>query len=240
MRRAGESMGFFDDYPRFLETSQTGATVNRLNKRHRAIFETAPGLFRNARVLDIASHDGRWSFSALKAGASHVVGVEPREHLISNARETLRQYGFDQTRFEFVQDDIFAYLARGDHGFDVVMCLGFFYHTYRHPELMALIRGCKPKTIIVDSQVHNVEGMVCAVRKDRVSQEYEASTDASTHRGMTYVAMPSPALLRDFLAHYGYDVQAVDWSALLADDKIGGVQDYAEGKRVTLVCRARD
>ena len=77
-------MGFFNVYSRFLETSQTGASLNRLNRRHEAIFGSFPEIYVGARVLDIASHDGRWSFAALKAGAAHVIGVEPREHLIGD------------------------------------------------------------------------------------------------------------------------------------------------------------
>ena len=58
--------GFFDAYPRFFETSQTSTQPWRLNLRHEAIFGDNAAAFPGARVLDIASHDGRWSLAALQ------------------------------------------------------------------------------------------------------------------------------------------------------------------------------
>jgi len=48
-------------------------------------------VFAGARVLDIASHDGRWSLAALESGAAHVIGVAPRAEVGANGRETLRE-----------------------------------------------------------------------------------------------------------------------------------------------------
>src|SRR3990170_6442773 len=56
---------FFDQFPRFYETSQTFAYPSRLNLRHEAIFGENQDIFEGRRVLDIASHDGRWSFASL-------------------------------------------------------------------------------------------------------------------------------------------------------------------------------
>lgn len=67
---------FFDDHPEFLETSSTAAGKDRLNLRHVAIIEEHCKILSGSRVLDIASHDGRWSFAALQAGATHVTGIE--------------------------------------------------------------------------------------------------------------------------------------------------------------------
>lgn len=71
-------MKFFDPYAQFLTTSATSASPSRLNARHAAIIQGNLELFRGKRVLDIASHDGRWSFAALHAGAKHVTGIEIR------------------------------------------------------------------------------------------------------------------------------------------------------------------
>src|SRR6476661_8939613 len=69
---------FFDKYPRFYETSQTTATRGRLNLRYEAIFAENRDIFAGAKVLDIASHDGRWSLAALECGAASVIGIEAR------------------------------------------------------------------------------------------------------------------------------------------------------------------
>lgn len=44
-------------------------------------------------LLDIASHDGRWSFAAYKAGAEYVAGIEARSQLTNLAYENMQHYG---------------------------------------------------------------------------------------------------------------------------------------------------
>jgi len=70
-----------------------------LSARHAAIVETNADKLAGCRVLDIASHDGRWSFAAPQAGAAHIVGIEPRVELVDNARETFSLYGTEPERF---------------------------------------------------------------------------------------------------------------------------------------------
>ena len=234
-------MGFFDSYPRFFETSNTGASPNRLNKRHEAIFETVPDLFVGTRVLDIASHDGRWSFAALKAGASDVVGVEPRAHLVNNANQTMQFYECDKRRFRFIQNDIFNWLQKAGERFDAVLCLGFFYHTYRHAEIMSLIKTCRPKVLVLDTVVHKAEGMLCLVGRELVAEEAHAMAEESSYQGMTYVAHPTLALVKDYLTNYGFSFIEVDWRSLIkSDDNTNCVEDYANGQRVTLICHSND
>jgi 2-polyprenyl-3-methyl-5-hydroxy-6-metoxy-1,4-benzoquinol methylase len=231
-------MGFFDRYPEFLEPTRTGASRNRLDKRHEAIFATRPEIFLAATVLDIASHDGRWSFAAVKGGSSHVTGVEARPHLVAAANKNLAALGISPASYRFVQADIFDYLRQGAESFDVVLCLGFFYHTYRHPELLTLIKRRRPKHLIVDSQVTLAEGPTCAVTRDRVDFQGEAAAEETSYKGYTYAATPSAALLRDMLIHYDFKVEAVDWTKLKGEI-LEGIEDYAEGRRVTFVCEAR-
>ncbi len=81
--------GFFDANSAFLTSSHTAATANRLNERHRAMIESNRDIISGCRVLDLASHDGRWSFAAAQSGASYVLGIEARPHLVAAAREHL-------------------------------------------------------------------------------------------------------------------------------------------------------
>ena len=64
--------GFFDDYPNFFQTSKTVEHPNHLNGRFKAIIESNLNIIKNSSILDIASHDGRWSFAALKNGAKSI------------------------------------------------------------------------------------------------------------------------------------------------------------------------
>jgi hypothetical protein len=63
-------MGFFDflgDNPRYADSS---LALNRLNQRHRFIVEAYADEIAGARVLDLACHDGRWSYALAAAGES--------------------------------------------------------------------------------------------------------------------------------------------------------------------------
>jgi predicted nicotinamide N-methyase len=91
MRRALAAcrpVGFFDDYPAFFETSRTGSAPNRLKARHTALIESNPDVVTGRRILDIASHDGTWSFAALRAGAAHVTGIEARDEVVERGADT--------------------------------------------------------------------------------------------------------------------------------------------------------
>ncbi len=105
-------MDFFDQFERFYTTSQTSPFPHRLNGRHEAIIARNADKLAGKRILDIGSHDGRWAFAALKAGAAHVVGVEPRMELVENARKTFTHYRIDAARYEFIQGDAFEFLGQ--------------------------------------------------------------------------------------------------------------------------------
>src|SRR5215469_18424573 len=73
---------FFERFPRFYLSSSTAATSARLNLRYEAIFGENRDIFAGASVLDLASHDGRWSLAALATGARSVIGIEARPELV--------------------------------------------------------------------------------------------------------------------------------------------------------------
>ena len=172
---------FFDDYPRFFETSKTVPFRDRLNLRYEAIFAENRDVFAGARVLDIASHDGRWSFAALKTGAAHVVGIEGRPELVANAEATFQQYGIDRERYRFIAADIFEAVADADMRFDVVLCLGFLYHTLRYNELISHIHRMEPHHIIVDTLVLKNQGPMVKLQVERVARQANAIADRLLH-----------------------------------------------------------
>ena len=73
-----------------------------MNERYEALFASNRDIFDGARVLDLASHDGRYSFAALKTGAAHVTGVEVRQSLVDRAQDTFAFYGQDPETYRFV------------------------------------------------------------------------------------------------------------------------------------------
>ena len=56
----------------FLETSATGTDCRRLNWRAEILLTRNQDAIEQKRILDLASHDGRFSFGALEMGAKYV------------------------------------------------------------------------------------------------------------------------------------------------------------------------
>jgi len=231
---------FFDDYPRFTQTSQTAADQTRLNLRHKAIIEANSDALTGARVLDIASHDGRWSFAALKAGAKHVTGVEAREHLVAHARSTFTEYGADAATYDLVRADVFRYLTQPPK-VDVVLCLGFLYHTLRYPELFHGIRATGARHLVVDTMVTKSKAAVIDVIADRTHVEANAVADEFSAGRKALAGFPSAAALDTMLGTYGYKLESrFDWDTIVPErPRRGAVRDYANGRRITVRYRVQ-
>jgi Methyltransferase domain len=230
---------FFDQYPIFYETTATAPAPGRLNLRYDAIFEQNREIFAGARVLDIASHDGRWSFAALQTGAAHVTGVEPRADLVSNARSTLSEYVDDTTRYRFIEGDIFEVLKGEQFQVDVVMCLGFLYHTLRYNELFAGIRRLNPKYVVIDTTIF-LESQQRAVKLDldAAMVPRDAVRDEYSHGQFILVGSPTLPGLEMMLNAYDFRIERLsDWAGLIRDNPgAEGVQkDYGVGRRITLL-----
>lgn len=229
---------FFDDHPEFLETSSTSANVQRLNLRHTAIIDENREVLRGARVLDIASHDGRWSFAALQAGASSVTGIEGRDYLVENANRTFTEKGVDPSRFTFITGDAHDVVTAGVGSFDVVMCLGFLYHTLRYVELFAGIRATGARHLIIDTRVARNKKPVISVYTNPVEKESMAVEDRFSYGGKTLAGSPSMAALELMLDAYGYDViHQTDWAKILGEATLA--KKYRNEHRVTFLARRR-
>ena len=232
---------FADDYPRFMEVSELTPKPRRLNERYEALFASNRDIFDGARVLDLASHDGRYSFAALKTGAAHVTGVEVRQSLIDKAQETFAFYGQDPDTYRFVCGDVFEVLARETFDVDVVLCLGYLYHTYRHTELMYHLHDVAPKHLIVDTMVMQGTQETLRVFRERDSEDIRSAAQDAYSVGRVLVARPSVPALRMLLAAYAFEIESMyDWKSRLAGrPPIPGLAGYAEGRRVTVRCRFR-
>ena len=233
---------FAEDYSRFMETSELPPQPERLNQRYEAMFAGNRDILEGARVLDLASHDGRYSFAALKAGAAHVTGVEVRQGLIDSARENFAFYGQDPETYDFVCGDVFEVLAQEKFDVDVVLCLGFLYHTYRHTELMYRIHNLKPKYLILDTMVipGTLPNLKVIGEKD-VADIRSAARDPWSV-GRVLVARPTVPALQLMLDAYDFEIESMyDWQGKLAGQgPIPGLRGYAKGARATLRCRSRE
>lgn len=248
---------FGDDYARFVEVSELTPKPNaqdrgqrhrsaveqrkRMNERYEAVFASNRDILEGARVLDLASHDGRFSFAALTAGAAHVIGVEVRQSLIDKAQETFAFYDQDPQTYRFVCGDVFEVLTRERFDVDVVLCLGYLYHTYRHTELMYRLHQLDAKHLIVDTMVEpGTEPTLRVIGEPNAEDIRSASLDDYAV-GRVLVLRPSVPALQMLLYAYGFEIESMyDWKSRLADRPLmPGLKGYAVGERVTLRCRLR-
>jgi hypothetical protein len=231
---------FFDEHPEFLQTSHTAATKGRLNLRHLGIIKENEAILRGRSVVDIASHDGRWSYAALEAGATRVIGIEGRPRLVENAKRTLAAKGVPESRYRMIAGDVHSRILGPDVVGDVVMCLGFLYHTARYVELMAGIRSTGAEYVIIDTRVlPHEERTIVELRTERTAGQALAIKDRFALDNRVISAVPSEAALVLMLEAAGYDVDhRTDWTALLAQHpRARAVRQYANGRRVTFRAR---
>ena len=94
----------------FLFTSKTGASSKRLNWRCEMLLTRNKRTLTGSKILDLASHDGRFTYAALKLGAKHVTGVEGKQYLVDNANNNLKKLGYHEfVDYNFICDDLFNY-----------------------------------------------------------------------------------------------------------------------------------
>ena len=213
-----------------------------MNERYEAMFASNRDIFDGARVLDLASHDGRYSFAALKAGAAHVTGVEVRQSLVDRAHEAFAFYDQDPETYRFVCGDVFEVLSRETFEVDVVLCFGYLYHTYRHTELMYRLHHLAPRHLIVDTMVTRAtQPTLRVIREEDVDDIRSAAQDAYSV-GRVLVLRPSVPALKVLMRAYGFEIESVyDWKRRLAGrPAMPGLEGYAQGKRVTVRCRSSE
>ena len=228
--RVTEPVPFFNDYPRFLETSTMRASFERLNARYTILIHRNRHLLEGATVLDLASHDGRFTLAALRAGARHVVGVEIDDVLVERAHANMAAYGVAPDRYEFVTRDMFRHFDELDE-FDVVFCFGILYHINDHMQLLSNIAAVQPKWIIVDTKISQFDGSVIEVRSP-----LGASPPAL---GSHLEGYPSRIALDVMLASFGWELEHLDWSESGLLDRPGN-DDYRNGERVSVLARGND
>lgn len=222
--------GFFSQYPRFSETSTVAANIARLNFRYEHVIAQNRHLLEGRRVLDIASHDGRFSFAALKgAGAKHVVGLEARGSLVKHSRETLAHYGMADSAFRFIEGDVFETIRQIEPGsIDTVLVLGFLYHTARQYELASAISRIGATAVIIDSNV------IANEPRPIIQLKWEGTgSDAQiwdAERKEVLSSKPSASAIQMFFEEFGYKMKHLPVKVKLPP----AATEYRTKARVTL------
>jgi ubiquinone/menaquinone biosynthesis C-methylase UbiE len=225
---------FCDRFPRFLETTETISSRSRLNARWRAIIGWNTAILAGRRVLDLGCHDGRWSFAALEAGARHVIGIEARAHLVQKAAENFSHYGVSADSYDFVTGDaVEALRALKPASIDVVMCLGFFYHTLEHMRLLLEARRLGAEYIIIDTSISPAKEPIVALAFESTEDTRNAVDYGLTGNNKALVGAPSRSGLLAMLDYAGYQADFFDWQNNAVGDWTD-LPDYAAHVRVTV------
>lgn len=238
-QRKSAKQGFFDSYPRFFETSVTWAKPDRLNQRHRALIQSNADVIVGNRVLDLASHDGRWSFAAHKAGAQHVLGIEARDHLVEAANSNMREYGAPANKVEFMKGDVLADLDQFEPGrFDTVFCFGFLYHTIEHMPLLRKIARLKPKHLIIDTLISVSPAKIVEIKEERIGDESNGAVGEPGTPTSIVIGKPSRSALELMLRATGFPrLRYYDWlnAGITRWDDL---QVYYMGQRISVTAQA--
>jgi len=228
--------GFFDFLKALPPYDDNATTIKRLDQRHKLIIDPFQPQIEGARVLDIAAHDGRWSYALAHAGAAEVVGVEARPELVARFA-AFPEAGF-KSRVSLHCNDLFAEIeARAEAGerFDVVAVYGIFYHIMDHFRLLSLIRRLGPDLIIIDSEFIQADNAMVQVLKEEVSNPLNAVTDVAgiTH---TVVGVPSQRATEFMAQALEYDLSWVDHAMILGRDRAGMKDYFRDGRKVRFTC----
>lgn len=243
-------MLFFDKYDVFLRTSSVGNWRDRLNARYLAIIEENRGVLNGATVLDLGSHDGRWTFAAIDAGANFVTGIEARAKLVNVAERNMRELGVGSGRYRLLAGDMFALRAAFEDRCDVVLCLGILYHTARHVELIELMSRTRAATIIIDTMFANRSGCLSIIHAEHSEPSANGFDNTGVRDGKVLVSLPTLDALTLMFEHFGYSIRRVDWHMLIAaldlspnltsdPSASNPVGDYAKNIRGTFIATKR-
>jgi hypothetical protein len=224
VEKAADSIRFFDAFPRFIESSATGPWLDRLNARYLALIHSNRDVLHGARALDLASHDGRFSFAALQTGAQHVTGIELDDLVRREGLENMKVYGVPEDRYDFVLGDIFDHIDQVEP-FDVAFCFGILYHITDHMRLLSEIAAREPRHLIIDTHTSPLSGAVIELRN--------AKGETPPPPGSYVEGHPTRAALEAMLTYFGWTFTYFDWAGSgLAETE--HMDDYRIGKRVSL------
>ncbi len=226
---------FFDDYPEFYEA---GYQPTRLGARYDAIIQAHRLLLAEKTVLDLGSHNGRWAFAALMAGAKKVISVEGREDMVETQDRIFKKLGVASDRYALMAGDGLDAMNNSQLKCDVVLLLGIYYHIHNHLSWVEAIRETGAQNVIIDTAMTaSTDKSEKIVRFKVEDASLPMSSPFETFEGFGKAVGGHPS--RGFVAFsfgvYGYSTEEIDWRPHLEKWGTKGLQDYAEDRRSTFL-----
>jgi len=218
-------MGFFDFIGDLQQYKDHKKPEQRMNRRHKFLIDDNFDDFQGARVLDLAAHDGRWSYAMAAAGASKVVGIEGRPDLV----EQFSRYPEKTVRdkVELRVGDVFEGLDKAHENgesYDIVAVFGLLYHLMDHYRLLLAIRKLDPELVIIDSEFCLAGWPMIKLIKEDTENILNAT---AYYPGQKEVmkGIPSFSAMEKMAETLDYNIRWSDWTTLAEDDR-HGVGDY--------------
>jgi hypothetical protein len=197
--------------------------VNRMNWRHAHIILPLLDEIKGARILDLGSHDGRWPSAYADAGAGEIIGIEGRASLV----EVFNQFpGENKDKVKLQVGDfveVMDELIAAGETFDIVSCLGVYYHTLQHYRMMRQMAMFKPKLIIIDSEFSRSQDAMISIGLEKPESKLN-SIEQFAGQAMVPVGNPSRKALRLMARSVGYEVSMVKWD--VPEEEREPVSDY--------------
>lgn len=229
---------FLASHPRYAEDANT---IARLNTRHRFLIDPFRDDINEARVLDLAAHDGRWSMALAEAGAAMVVGIEARADLIAQHAELDGPPSKDRVMME--QGDIFDRLdelTSENIRFEVVTLFGIFYHVMDHFRLLRKCVDLRPKLILIDSEFMKGNWPFIKMLRETTDNPLNAAPQIAG-QPVAIKGVPSSIALERMAQALNCRVDWSDWNTL-PEDQRDHVTDYFRGddhKMIRRTCALR-
>lgn len=173
---------------------------NRHQQRRKYFFdplvESMGSSLKGKRILDLGCNAGFWSLLCIEAGCDSIVGIDGRKRHIDQANLIFDLNEIDSNRYEFISADIYELDFRKLGDFDIVLCLGLFYHINKPMLLLEKISDVNTEILMIDTQISTQRGAFLELKIEDVSK---------SRQGLSNIAMfPSPSALNAMLSNLGY------------------------------------
>lgn len=229
----GHLFDFVDELPMYRDKKHSS---KRLNIRHRFLIDPFKEQIEGARVLDLAAHDGRWSYALSAAGAKYVVGIEGRENLVSHFADY--PDSDIKSRVDLRVGDIFdgvRDLNLTGQIFDVIALYGIFYHIMDHMHLLRECLKLKPQIIIIDSLFHQAPYNMIMLIKEETSNDLNA-TPKSDGQEMDLTGVPSFTAMNTMAEVLNCDIVWMDWTVVPKCHRKYVGEYFQDGKKQRGTC----
>jgi 2-polyprenyl-3-methyl-5-hydroxy-6-metoxy-1,4-benzoquinol methylase len=226
------SLWFYNFNLNGIETSPETETTNRRHGlRHDLFIQPLvdASYLKGKRVLDIGCCSGYWSFKAVEAGAEYVLAVDAWPEAIEQARLVADIWNIPSERCKFVLDDAYTLISNEelDGQFDIILCLGFFYHIKKPIELLERMHKITKDLVILDTMTYKSDDALISLRPDAGKQMLV--TESARDR---LVFVPSEKAVHWMMDEVGFKCETIKDNFETRDNAI---IDYYNGERMSFV-----